>query len=74
MFSLVTRSYVLALTPGNSFVERLLAAGFDSDDGNVSPEVMLQAFRSLTPLGELANSSTCWNGFGTTSTRPATAP
>ena len=23
------------------------------DDGNVSPEVMLQAFRSLTPMGEL---------------------
>ena len=29
VFSLVTRSYVLDLTPGNSFVERLLAAGFD---------------------------------------------
>jgi poly[(R)-3-hydroxyalkanoate] polymerase subunit PhaC len=152
VFSLVTRSYVLDLTPGNSFVERLLAAGFDvylldwgtpderdaanrledyvddaipaaikhvcrrsgaaevnllgycfggvltllhaahhpfsplrsltviatpvdfaelgalgaafqatqldvesvlGDDGNVSPEVILQAFRSLTPMGEL---------------------
>jgi Acyl-CoA dehydrogenase, N-terminal domain/Poly-beta-hydroxybutyrate polymerase (PhaC) N-terminus len=29
VFSLITRSYVLDLTPGNSFVERLLAAGFD---------------------------------------------
>jgi polyhydroxyalkanoate synthase len=29
VFSLVTRSHVLDLTPGNSFVERLLAAGFD---------------------------------------------
>ena len=152
VFSLVTRSYVLDLTPGNSFVERLRAAGFDvylldwgtpderdaanrledyvddaipaaikhvrrrsgaaevnllgycfggvlallhaahhpssplrsltvmatpvdfaelgalgaafkatnldvesvlGDDGNISPEVMLQAFRSLTPMGEL---------------------
>lgn len=29
VFSLVTRSYILDLTPGNSFVESLLAAGFD---------------------------------------------
>lgn len=29
VFSLVTRSYILDLTPGNSFVEALLAAGFD---------------------------------------------
>ncbi|MGY1630439.1 alpha/beta fold hydrolase [Geodermatophilus sp. SYSU D01186] len=29
VFSLVSRSYVLDLTPGNSFVEHLLAAGFD---------------------------------------------
>jgi polyhydroxyalkanoate synthase len=29
VFSLVTRRYVLDLTLGNSFVERLLAAGFD---------------------------------------------
>jgi polyhydroxyalkanoate synthase len=29
VFSLVSRSYILDLTPGNSFVERLLAAGFD---------------------------------------------
>ena len=29
VFSLVSRSYILDLAPGNSFVERLLAAGFD---------------------------------------------
>ncbi|HET9690217.1 MAG TPA: alpha/beta fold hydrolase [Acidimicrobiales bacterium] len=29
IFSLVSRSYILDLTPGNSFVERLLEAGFD---------------------------------------------
>ena len=29
VFSLISRSYILDLTPGNSFVERLLAAGFD---------------------------------------------
>jgi polyhydroxyalkanoate synthase len=29
VFSLVSRSYVLDLSPGNSFVEQLLAAGFD---------------------------------------------
>ena len=29
VFSLVSRSYVLDLTPGNSFVEQLVAAGFD---------------------------------------------
>src|SRR6478609_9534951 len=29
VFSLVSRSYILDLTPGNSFVEQLLAAGFD---------------------------------------------
>ena len=29
VFSLVTRSYVLDLRPGNSFVEHLLSAGFD---------------------------------------------
>lgn len=29
VFSLFSRSYILDLTPGNSFVERLLAAGFD---------------------------------------------
>jgi polyhydroxyalkanoate synthase len=29
VFSLVSRSYILDLTPGNSFVERLIDAGFD---------------------------------------------
>jgi polyhydroxyalkanoate synthase subunit PhaC len=29
VFSLVSRSYILDLSPGNSFVERLLGAGFD---------------------------------------------
>jgi polyhydroxyalkanoate synthase len=29
VWSLVSRSYILDLTPGNSFVERLLAVGFD---------------------------------------------
>jgi polyhydroxyalkanoate synthase len=29
VFSLVSRSYILDLTPGNSFVEQLLKAGFD---------------------------------------------
>lgn len=29
VFSLISRSYILDLTPGNSFVERLLGAGFD---------------------------------------------
>lgn len=29
VFSLVSRSYILDLTPGNSFIEKLLAAGFD---------------------------------------------
>lgn len=29
VFSLVSRSYHLDLTPGNSFIERLLGAGFD---------------------------------------------
>jgi polyhydroxyalkanoate synthase subunit PhaC len=29
VFSLISRSYILDLTPGNSFVERLLDAGFD---------------------------------------------
>src|SRR3954451_24308539 len=29
VFSLVSRSYVLDLRPGNSFIEHLLAAGFD---------------------------------------------
>jgi polyhydroxyalkanoate synthase subunit PhaC len=29
VFSLVSRSYILDLSPGNSFIERLLAAGFD---------------------------------------------
>ena len=29
VFSLVTRSYILDLTPGNSFIERLLDEGFD---------------------------------------------
>jgi polyhydroxyalkanoate synthase subunit PhaC len=29
VFSLISRSYVLDLSPGNSFIERLLAAGFD---------------------------------------------
>ena len=29
VFSLVSRSYILDLTPGNSFIERLLGAGFD---------------------------------------------
>ena len=29
VFSLFSRSYILDLTPGNSFVQRLLAAGFD---------------------------------------------
>jgi polyhydroxyalkanoate synthase subunit PhaC len=29
VFSLISRSYVLDLSPGNSFVEKLLAAGFD---------------------------------------------
>jgi polyhydroxyalkanoate synthase len=29
VFSLISRSYILDLQPGNSFVERLLAAGFD---------------------------------------------
>jgi polyhydroxyalkanoate synthase len=29
VFSLISRSYILDLTPGNSFVERLLEAGFD---------------------------------------------
>src|SRR5690242_17324034 len=29
VFSLVSRSYILDLTPGNSFIEHLLAAGFD---------------------------------------------
>ena len=29
MFSLISRSYILDLTPGNSFVEQLLEAGFD---------------------------------------------
>jgi polyhydroxyalkanoate synthase len=29
VFSLVSRSYILDLTPGNSFVEQLLTAGFD---------------------------------------------
>jgi len=29
VFSLISRSYILDLSPGNSFIERLLAAGFD---------------------------------------------
>ncbi|MCW2743123.1 MAG: Poly(3-hydroxyalkanoate) synthetase [Blastococcus sp.] len=29
VFSLISRSYILDLTPGNSFVEQLLTAGFD---------------------------------------------
>jgi polyhydroxyalkanoate synthase len=29
VFSMISRSYILDLTPGNSFVEQLLAAGFD---------------------------------------------
>jgi polyhydroxyalkanoate synthase len=29
VFSLVSRSYILDLTPGNSFIEQLLTAGFD---------------------------------------------
>jgi polyhydroxyalkanoate synthase len=29
VFSLISRSYILDLTPGNSFVEQLLGAGFD---------------------------------------------
>jgi polyhydroxyalkanoate synthase len=29
VFSLISRSYILDLTPGNSFVEQVLAAGFD---------------------------------------------
>jgi polyhydroxyalkanoate synthase len=29
VFSLISRSYILDLTPGNSFVEQLLSAGFD---------------------------------------------
>ncbi len=29
VFSLFSRSYIMDLRPGNSFVERLLAAGFD---------------------------------------------
>jgi polyhydroxyalkanoate synthase subunit PhaC len=29
VFSLISRSYILDLTPGNSFVERLVEAGFD---------------------------------------------
>jgi polyhydroxyalkanoate synthase len=29
VFSLVSRSYILDLTPGNSFIEHLLNAGFD---------------------------------------------
>jgi polyhydroxyalkanoate synthase subunit PhaC len=29
VFSLISRSYILDLSPGNSFVERLLKAGFD---------------------------------------------
>jgi len=29
VFSLISRSYILDLTPGNSFVEKLVAAGFD---------------------------------------------
>ncbi|WP_448627190.1 alpha/beta fold hydrolase [Geodermatophilus sp. URMC 64] len=29
VFSLVSRSYILDLTPGNSFIEQLLGAGFD---------------------------------------------
>jgi polyhydroxyalkanoate synthase len=29
VFSLISRSYILDLTPGNSFIEQLLAAGFD---------------------------------------------
>ncbi|MCU1670471.1 MAG: Poly(3-hydroxyalkanoate) synthetase [Blastococcus sp.] len=29
VFSLISRSYILDLTPGNSFVEQLLEAGFD---------------------------------------------
>src|SRR4051794_25982307 len=29
VFSLISRSYILDLTPGNSFVEQLLDAGFD---------------------------------------------
>ena len=29
VFSLISRSFILDLTPGNSFVEQLLAAGFD---------------------------------------------
>ncbi len=29
VFSLVSRSYILDLTPGNSFIERLLGSGFD---------------------------------------------
>jgi len=29
VFSLISRSYILDLTPGNSFIEQVLAAGFD---------------------------------------------
>jgi len=29
VFSMISRSYILDLTPGNSFIEQLLAAGFD---------------------------------------------
>jgi polyhydroxyalkanoate synthase len=29
VFSMISRSYILDLTPGNSFIEHLLAAGFD---------------------------------------------
>src|SRR3954451_2793970 len=29
VYSLISRSYILDLTPGNSFIEQLLAAGFD---------------------------------------------
>ena len=29
VFSLISRSFILDLSPGNSFIERLLSAGFD---------------------------------------------
>ena len=53
IYSLFNRSYILDLRPGNSFVERLLAAGFDVFPLDLSVLTTPADLQQLGPLGDL---------------------